>query len=351
MGAGKKLQAFHSAVTAGSLSEVERILQMPDIDVNAMDSVGLTALLLATMCNRKDVAILLLVAGAEVDTTGERRLTPLQAAAYQGLEAMVAVLLEAGAEINNVKGGKTALALACEEGRCGVVKLLLDAGADIELRDVWGPLHVAAMNGRVDVTKQLIDAGADVNVRGFGALPDLREGWTPLHIASNSGHCDCLKILLAAGADPNILDLRGRHALHVLVHGFSTRFAGEVVPLLIEGGADILLKDATGRTALQCLPTYYIDPMGTARAIETDSVIALLVAAGDRNWHVVPIPCRGLERALVPVWRDAPEELPELIKRLYPCAKALVQRCLRMTHKKLPLELRMTVMAAVMGLL
>lgn len=244
----------------------------------------------------------------------------------------MAILIEAGANVNDLKGGKTALAFACEVGRRGVVKLLLAAGADIELRDVWGPLHVAVMHGRVHVMQQLIAAGADVNVRGFGALPDFREGWTPLHLASKSGHCGCVKALLAAGADPNIVDARGRNALHALVHGFSTRFAGEVVPLLIEGGADVLLRDATGRTALQCLPSYYIDSMGATRAIEIDSIITLFVADGDRNWHCVPSPCRQLERALVPVWRDAPEELPELMQRLYPCAKALVRKCLRMTH-------------------
>ena len=46
------------------------------------------------------------------------------------------------------------------------------------------------------------------------------------------------------------------------------------------------------------------------------NIVTALVAAGDRSWECVPTPCPGLEAAIVSVWQAAPDELPELFKRM-----------------------------------
>lgn len=86
--------------------------------------------------------------------------TPLASAAMWGHEDVVAVLLRNGARPRS--GGKTALLLSDDPA---VVKLLLQAGAEVDARNLNGdtPLHYAASLGRMEVMPLLLKAGADVN--------------------------------------------------------------------------------------------------------------------------------------------------------------------------------------------
>ena len=82
-----------------------------------------------------DEAVRVLAAhGADVNryTAHPDPWTPLTMAAMAGREAVVAVLLEAGADIGRgkQKSGKTALAIAVEQGHDGVARLLREAGAE-----------------------------------------------------------------------------------------------------------------------------------------------------------------------------------------------------------------------------
>ena len=56
---------------------------------------------------------------------------------------------------------------AAREGHANCVKLLLEAGADMDKRDKRGctPLHNAAKNGHAACGQLLLDAGADATVR------------------------------------------------------------------------------------------------------------------------------------------------------------------------------------------
>ncbi len=70
----------------------------------------------------------------------------------------------------------TALHVAAEEGKIGVVNLLLAAGAHLDARaDGTGqtPLHRAVAAKQVEMVQRLLDAGADVTIRDeqFGATP------------------------------------------------------------------------------------------------------------------------------------------------------------------------------------
>jgi ankyrin repeat protein len=70
------------------------------------------------------------------------------------------------------------------------------------------PLHVAARQGSVDSVKVLLDAGADVNQRSAG------DKITPIIIATINGHFDLAKFLLDQGADPNRIEDNGVTALY-----------------------------------------------------------------------------------------------------------------------------------------
>ena len=76
-----------------------------------------------------------------------------------------------------------------------VVKILLDAGADPKISNVYGmtPLHMAAIVGNVEVVKLLLREGADPHKAAC-------HGNTPLDLAR---HVDVAKILRDWGADTN----------------------------------------------------------------------------------------------------------------------------------------------------
>jgi len=59
------------------------------------------------------------------------------------------------------------------------------------------PLHVAALRGDAHIIGLLLDAGAEIDVRG-------EEGHTPLNEAVGQGHTEAVKLLLSRGANPNI---------------------------------------------------------------------------------------------------------------------------------------------------
>ena len=80
--------------------------------------------------------------------------------------------------------------------RTGIVKLLLDHGADVNATqaDDFTPLHEAAQNGMVDVTQWLIERGAHVNPRLSSS------GKTPLGLAIEHRHEAVAELLRKHGA-------------------------------------------------------------------------------------------------------------------------------------------------------
>jgi ankyrin repeat protein len=87
-------------------------------------------------------------------------------------------------------------------------------------------LIAAAANGDFILVTSLIDAGADVNVRNVG-------GMTPLMAAAKGGHLDTVRILLAQGANVNAKDNDGQTAL---MHAYSEE-RQEVAEMLKAAGA------------------------------------------------------------------------------------------------------------------
>lgn len=72
---------------------------------------------------------------------------------------------------------------AARDGRTKDVKLLLDAGANIEARDEtnWTPLMNAAREGHVETCKLLLERGADRKASD-------NIGWTPFKLARFNRH-------------------------------------------------------------------------------------------------------------------------------------------------------------------
>lgn len=127
------------------------------------------------------------------------------------------------------------LQLAMQNGRFGIAKALLTAGADVnaEFGKYWTTLlHDYVQFGEYEAVNFLIGNGAKINA------VDSR-GSTPLHNARNA---ECAQLLIRNGADIHCKDRFGATPLHNAtkeVTGMQPR--SEVAMLLVESGADIHL--------------------------------------------------------------------------------------------------------------
>ncbi len=89
------------------------------------------------------------------------------------------------------------LLLAARKGNVGMVRRLLDKGADINAKSPYGatPLYFAASNGHLEVVRLLLERGADVNAK------EAFYGSTALNSATAKGRAPIVKILLDKGAE------------------------------------------------------------------------------------------------------------------------------------------------------
>jgi len=131
------------AAGRGSSTEVKRLLERQgdglfDIDVDYRDPAGNTAMMCAAAKGHASVMVVLLEAGAKVDSADDFGYTALHKAAKAGHTDCVSALLKAGASVNTVvdagsAGGQwAALHFASFEGHTSVVRVLLEGGADVE---------------------------------------------------------------------------------------------------------------------------------------------------------------------------------------------------------------------------
>jgi ankyrin repeat protein len=128
--------------------------------------------------------------------------TPLVVAAEHGHAGVVRLLLERGADVNaSDYYNYTALNNAARQGHEEVVSILLSCGANSSRRSVTGStaLIVASFTGHLDVVRQLLQHMAG---RGLDERDDY--GCTALRGACSSGHVEVARSLLLAGADHTI---------------------------------------------------------------------------------------------------------------------------------------------------
>jgi ankyrin repeat protein len=122
-------------------------------------------------------------------------------AAKNGDLAKIKEILAADPALVNTardKDESTGLHCACWKGHIEVVKLLLEAGADVNAinkNDHWGftPLHAAAHGNQGAIAELLLTHGADVNALGGGGMTPL--GHTTIHNATAAA-----KVLKTHGA-------------------------------------------------------------------------------------------------------------------------------------------------------
>jgi uncharacterized protein len=100
----------------------------------------------------------------------------LQAAIISGNLEVVKQHIEAGTDINmkDQMSGSTPLMTAATFGKTAIVKALIDANANLDLKNNEGStaLHAAAFFGRIEIVQMLLDAGADKTIKNnYAATP------------------------------------------------------------------------------------------------------------------------------------------------------------------------------------
>ncbi|XP_043491144.1 ankyrin repeat domain-containing protein 27-like isoform X1 [Polistes fuscatus] len=101
--------------------------------------------------------------------------------------------------------GKTVLHVASTVGSLEIIQLLLDAGADVNVKtklEGHTPLHLACSANKIQAVKIILDCGVcNINAKDFN-------GDTPLHLAIRNVNIRIVELLIRSGANTNIRNLQ-----------------------------------------------------------------------------------------------------------------------------------------------
>lgn len=232
-----------------------------------------------------EVFQVLLANGVAVNARDQNKETPLHVAARSNNLVVATALLDAGAEIDPkdlFEGTPLRSAVECDDSgnpnsSCAdIVGLLVARGADVNAKDKYGFTALIAAtrwgSGEAEVRRVaeiIITAGADVNAKtpGGGWGPAGDDGMTALSEAARQGFTSVVDLLVRNGEDLNLAFADGRTPLYLS----ADRGHADVVKLLIAHGANVN-AEAKGRTALKA-----------ARKRGDQEIIDLLLAHGARE--------------------------------------------------------------------
>jgi ankyrin repeat protein len=200
------LHAFHAAAAKASRPILNSFLRS-GIWINEPGVANKTALHYAAAESTWGTVCWLLNQGADIEAVDEQNNTPLLAGAHRGRAWNVKDLVDAGANVahRNVYG-RSALDLAINSGDIETVLILIQTECSLDAsQEAKGitPLHRAAKKGFVEIAKALIDAGARVNAVAA-------DGMTPLHYAAYSDNPEMITLLIDSKADATLKDNQGR---------------------------------------------------------------------------------------------------------------------------------------------
>ena len=238
-----------------------------------------------------------LVQSSDVNVKGRHESTPLMyAAAYGSLDAMK-LLLAAGAGVN-VKNTFDVTALLWCANDLDKVRLLLEKGANVNAQSKQGrtPLIVAAAHdGNSQTVKLLLDKGADISATD-------RTKNTPLLVAAHANDTESVRLLLAKGADINAKNSFGDTAFMNAASNGNV----EVMKLLLAKGTDVNVVDTNDGIGVKNGPIALGDFTALHFAAPTggSAAVKLLLDAGAKV-NVQDV--RGMTPLVLAIGTDRPD--------------------------------------------
>ncbi|KAF4624739.1 hypothetical protein G7Y89_g13429 [Cudoniella acicularis] len=227
----KGLTALHLAVSSGSAATLRRLIQN-GADLGAEDKHGERALHHAASGGYQDALRVFLEEKVDIMVKTRHGASSLHLAASNRHDQIVRLLLESGVDVNAVANhNSTALHWAASKGHESTVRLLLEKGADIETEisyDGKGPRsftrkslsqliknpEFAAGNDEEEVSEELRREHLQL-VLGMGEEHHIHatEKCTALQVAAKEGHDEIVRLLKSGGRDT--VPLQGRRILEL----------------------------------------------------------------------------------------------------------------------------------------
>ncbi|XP_067675909.1 protein phosphatase 1 regulatory subunit 12A-like isoform X21 [Haliotis asinina] len=228
---------FLAACSSGDREEVTRLLDR-GADINTANVDGLTALHQACIDDNLEMVEFLVEKVADVDVCDNEGWTPLHATASCGFTEIARYLIKMGANIAAVNNDGDLPIDICEDeemenllqaelDKQGIDadearkeeenRMLADANQWLNSRIIKEKkhaktgataLHVAAAKGYLTVLKVLLQAGVDINAED-------NDGWTPLHAAAHWAQCEACQLLVEQLCDMEKKNTAGQTALDV----------------------------------------------------------------------------------------------------------------------------------------
>jgi ankyrin repeat protein len=238
----------------GLLQEPANMLVKCGVDVNIVDSFGISPLMYALLFSFRDLSISLLQQGADIDAIDQAGNPVVKYAVLSILDLT---------KIPSVHCFNIEDQVSNIFGRANVLDVILQHGVDLRVCDAEGnyPLHIAASFGSIDmriggyfisvrseayisssslspilVFEQLCNAGAEVNTCS-------KNGLIPLHICSHYSDIESMQFLFTKGSTVNTADTYGFLPLHYCFTGGHSR-ALEGAIMLLELGVGRPIKYA-----------------------------------------------------------------------------------------------------------
>jgi cytohesin len=247
-------------------------------DFSLLNGDGASAMSIAIVNDRFDLAARMLAMGAPADVSSLYRAVEMRDATTDWLAKdgsrwradydnelnaldLTRVLLEAGADPNeNFVGQNHSTSMCCDTVASGspffraaiaadveALKLLIEFGADVE----WSPENIEdaprGANGNVGKSALAVALNGGKGVGMAGGPGDIREGEDPpFREIANRNPVDAIAVLLDAGADPDRRSNNGSTLLHDAARGRNI----EVIELLASHGAKLDAANDDGLTAL-----------------------------------------------------------------------------------------------------
>ncbi len=180
------------------------------------------------------------ILGTSPDQVGikdARNNMPLHLAASGGNLEIVKMLVEAGADVNaGDNENDTPLHIsAMDTSKAAISYYLLEHGASVNYEDQFKttPFHFAAIGGDIALISLMLDKGANVNAANANRI-------TPLCYAAGRRHPEAVRLLLSKGADINHIKNHGERPVFDAARGGLV----EIMEIFIQNGADINVVDS-----------------------------------------------------------------------------------------------------------